>query len=66
MNWLRNIKRFHAPLGLPLYPWLNPSLLGGISYLTSFLVLARPLQVKESFPTFLFINLLRVDFLILM
>ena len=39
-------------------------LLCGISYLTSFLVLAHLPQVKESFIAFLYINLPHVDFLI--
>ena len=56
-NWLRNIKLLHAPLGLPFYPRHNPSFVSGISYLTSSSVFAHPLQVKESFATFVFINL---------
>ena len=56
-NWLRSIKLLIALLGLPLYPQHHPSLLGGISNLMRSSVLARPLQVKELFTAFVFINL---------
>ena len=47
-----------ALLGLPPYPRHHLFLLGGMLDLTSSLVLARPLQVKELFAAFAFITLL--------